>query len=211
MSKSIPGWPDPSPAGRQNCKPWSERPQSARADYKSWNNDWSSSILGFRCKKFKQNFDLINSRCWSAKLYLDLFNPKFWLSGCTFDHLSSFLPWRTASVIFTQEDQIASRILQFLIHQKLQDSFFLDFYTCYEASIASPCVVLWEIKRKRAFPKALRPALIRVRGIYCNNVVWTPLLLFCDKRVNCLFILFIFLLYLANIFCNDFVGYCISW
>jgi len=47
--------------------------------------------------------------------------------------------------------------------------FFLDFYTSYEASIASPCVVLWEIKRKRAFPKALRPALIRVRGIYCNN------------------------------------------
>jgi len=58
MSKSIPGWPDPSPAGRQNCKPWSERPQSARADYKSWNNDWSSSILGFRCIKFKQSFVL---------------------------------------------------------------------------------------------------------------------------------------------------------
>jgi hypothetical protein len=56
--KSTPSWPDPSPAGRQNCKPWSERPQSARADYKSWNNDWSSSILGFRCIKFKQTFDL---------------------------------------------------------------------------------------------------------------------------------------------------------
>jgi len=168
-SSPIPSWPDLSPAGRQNCKPWSERPQSARADFKSWNNDWSSSILGFRCKKLKQNLDLYNSRCWSAKLYLEFFVSKFWLSGCTFDHLSSFLPWRTASVIFTQEDQIASRILQFLIHQKLQDSFFLDFYTSYEASIASPCVVLWEIKRKRAFPKALRPALIRVRGIYCND------------------------------------------
>jgi len=57
-SSPIPSWPDPSPAGRQNCKPWSERPQSARADFKSWNNDWSSSILGFRCIKFPQNLVL---------------------------------------------------------------------------------------------------------------------------------------------------------
>jgi len=90
-----------SPAGRQNCKPWSERPQSARADYKSWNNDWSSSILGFRCKKFSQNcVHQLCSSCWSAKLHLKQKVTKFWLHGCTFDHLSSFLPWRTASVIF---------------------------------------------------------------------------------------------------------------
>jgi len=170
MSKSIPSWPDPSPAGRQNCKPWSERPQSARADFKSWNNDWSSSILGFRCIKFKQTFDLRNSRCWSAKLYLEFFVPKFWLSGCTFDHLSSFLPWRTASVIFYSRGPNCKQNLAVPdSSETARFFFFLDFYTSYEASIASPCVVLWEIKRKRAFPKALRPALIRVRGIYCNN------------------------------------------
>jgi len=148
-SSPIPSWPDLSPAGRQNCKPWSERPQSARADFKSWNNDWSSSILGFRCKKFKQNFDLRNSRCWSAKLYLEFFVPKFWLSGCTFDHLSSFLPWRTASVIFTQEDQIASRILQFLIHQKLQDSFFSRFLHKLWSLYSKPlCCALRDQKEK---------------------------------------------------------------
>jgi len=101
MSKSIPSWPDPSPAGRQNCKPWSERPQSARADFKSWNNDWSSSILGFRCIKFTQNlFPIICSKLRSAKLRFELIVTRSWLNGCTFDHLSSFLPWRTASVIF---------------------------------------------------------------------------------------------------------------
>jgi len=40
------------------------------------------------------------SSCWSAKLHLKQKVTKFWLHGCTFDHLSSFLPWRTASVIF---------------------------------------------------------------------------------------------------------------
>ena len=40
------------------------------------------------------------SSCWSAKLHLKQKVTTFWLHGCTFDHLSSFLPWRTASVIF---------------------------------------------------------------------------------------------------------------
>jgi len=77
----------------------------------SWNNDWSSSILGFRCKKFNQRFGtfkdfpktLVRKTVSSRKV------SKFRLNGCTFDHLSSFLPWRTASVIFfTQEDKILS-------------------------------------------------------------------------------------------------------
>merc|ERR1711915_897244 len=66
------------------------------------NNDWSSSILGFRCKKFNQRFGtfkdfpktLVRKTESSGKV------SKFRLNGCTFDHLSSFLPWRTASVIF---------------------------------------------------------------------------------------------------------------
>merc|ERR1711915_999286 len=66
------------------------------------NNDWSSSILGFRCKKFNQRFGtfkdfpktLVRKTESSGKV------SKFRLNGCTFDHLSSFLPWRTASVTF---------------------------------------------------------------------------------------------------------------
>jgi len=56
------------------------------------------------------------SKSWSAKLLFELKTTKCWLNGCTFDHLSSFLPWRTASVhfFFTKEEQTAIKIPQFL-------------------------------------------------------------------------------------------------
>jgi len=66
-----PSWSTSGPTGRQNCKPWSEKPQSARADFKSWNNDWSSSILGFRCKKFNY-LQFYISKCWFVKLHFEL-------------------------------------------------------------------------------------------------------------------------------------------
>jgi len=63
--------------------------------------------------------------------------------------------------------------------------FFLDFYTSYEASIASPCVVLWEIKRKRAFPKALRLNQTRERQLILfrkrPNFCWKNVL-FVSKK-----------------------------
>jgi len=165
----------------------------------SWNNDWSSSILGFRCKKFNQRFGtfkdfpktLVRKTVSSGKV------SKFRLNGCTFDHLSSFLPWRTASVIFfTQEDKILSpeSCSFWAPHAQNQwDSKFFDrfFYASLQASIASPCVVLWEIRRKRAFPKALRRARIRVRGeksfcLFYSSVIRIVLNVCSSTVLNCL-------------------------
>ena len=123
-----------------------------------------------------------------------------------------FCPGGLQVLFFTQEDQIASRILQFLIHQKLQDSFFFkDFYTSYEASIAALVLCFERSTGKEHFQKHSGQLWSGSGAFIVMIVVWTPLLLFCDKRVNCLFILFIFLLYSANIFCNDFISNCIPW
>jgi len=169
MPSPIPSWSDFSPAGWQNCKPWSERPQSARADSISWNNDWSSSILGFRCKKFKQNIVLDKSRYGSAKSYFEFFDNYFGWVAALSTTCPYFCPGGLQVLILLKRTKLQAESCSSWFIRNCKILFFKDFYTSYEASIASPCVVLWEINRKRAFPKALRPTLIRVGGIYCND------------------------------------------
>jgi len=158
-----------SPAGRQNCKPWSERPQSARADSKSWNNDWSSSILGFRCKKFKQSIVLDKVKIWIRKIISWVFSYTILIEWLHFRPLVLISALADCKCYFYSRGPNCKQNLAVPDSSETARFFFLRFLHKLWSLYSSPCVVLWEINRKRAFPKALRPALIRVGGIYCND------------------------------------------